>query len=43
MTIIDFLKEVKRIPLWDRTPAISDENLEDLINQADMDKKTWTI
>ena len=39
MTIIDFLKEVKRIPLWDRTPAISDENLEDLINQADMDKK----
>lgn len=39
MTIIDFLKEVKRIPLWDRTPAISDENLEDLINQIDMDRE----
>lgn len=39
MKIIEFLLEVRRIPLYDRTPAISDENLEDLINQADMSKK----
>lgn len=39
MKIIDFLKEVKRIPQWDREPAITDEDLEDLINQVDMDKE----
>lgn len=36
MKIIEFLKAVKHIPSWDRTPAINDEDLEDLINQVDM-------
>lgn len=39
MKIIDFLEAVKRVPSWDREPGITDENLEDLINQVDMDKK----
>ena len=39
MTILEFLMDVKRIPYWDRTPAVSDDDLEDLINQADMTKK----
>ncbi len=43
MKIIDFLEAVKRVPSWDREPGITDENLEDLINQVDMDKKNWTI
>ena len=36
MKIIDYLQAVKKIPSWDRTPAISDEALEGLINQIDM-------
>ncbi len=36
MKVIDYLRAVKKIPSWDRTPAISDEILEDLINQIDM-------
>lgn len=40
MNIIDFLEAVKRIPLWDREPVITDEDLEDLINQVDMGKKS---
>lgn len=39
MTIFEFLMDVRRIPYWDRIPAVSDEDLEDLINQADMAKK----
>lgn len=39
MTIIDFLKEVRRIPSWDREPSISDDDLENLINQVDMGKE----
>ena len=39
MKVIDFLKAVRKIPAWDRVPAISDENLEDLINQMDMTKE----
>lgn len=39
MTVLEFLKSIRKIPLWNRTPAISDENLEDLINQVDMTKK----
>ncbi len=39
MTVLEFLMDVKRIPYWDRTPAISDNDLEDLINQVDMTKK----
>lgn len=34
MTVLEFLKSIRKIPSWDRTPAISDENLEDLINQG---------
>lgn len=36
MKIIDYLRAVKKIPSWDRAPAISDEDLEALINQMDM-------
>lgn len=36
MNVIDFLRAVKKIPWWDRSPAISDEDLESLINQVDM-------
>ncbi len=39
MTVLEFLKSIRKIPSWDRTPAISDENLEDLINQVDMTKE----
>lgn len=39
MTILGFLMDIKRIPYWDRAPAISDSDLEDLINQADMAKR----
>lgn len=39
MKVIDYLQAVKKIPSWDRTPAISDEALEDLINQIDMTHK----
>lgn len=39
MTVLEFLKSIRKIPLWDRTPVISDENLEDLINQVDMTKE----
>lgn len=36
MKVIDFLKAVRKIPSGDRVPAISDEDLESLINQMDM-------
>lgn len=36
MKVIDFLRTVRKIPVWDRTPTISDEDLEALINQIDM-------
>lgn len=39
MTVLEFLKSIRKIPSWDRTPAISDENLQDLINQVDMTKE----
>jgi len=39
MKIIDFLMTVRKIPTWDRIPPISNEDLEDLINQADMAKE----
>ena len=39
MKIIEFLKAARNIPSWDRTPSISDEDLEDLINQMDMTKE----
>lgn len=39
MEIIEFLKAVKKVPPYDRTPAISNEDLENLINQIDMVKK----
>lgn len=39
MKIIDYLRVVKKIPAWDRAPAISDEDLEALINQVDMAHK----
>lgn len=37
--VIEFLKAVQKIPSHDRVPAISDENLECLINQMDMVKE----
>lgn len=39
MTVLEFLKATQKIPSWDRSPIISDEDLEDLINQIDMTKK----
>lgn len=33
MKIVEFLKAVQSIPYWDRTPAISDDDLKNLINQ----------
>lgn len=36
MRVIDFLKKIRDIPSWKRNPAITDEDLEDLINQIDM-------
>lgn len=39
MKIIEFLKTIQKIPPTKRVPAISDENLEDLINQIDMTKE----
>lgn len=39
MKVIDYLKAVRKIPSWDRTPVISDVDLEDLINQVDMIKE----
>lgn len=39
MKIIEFLKAIRKVPSWDRTPAISDEDLEDLINQVDITKE----
>lgn len=38
MKAIEFLRKVQKIPSSNRVPAISDENLEDLINQIDMAK-----
>lgn len=37
MTIIDLLKEIKRVPQYDRNPVISNDDLDDLIYQVDMD------
>lgn len=34
MTVLEFLMDVKRISYWDRTPAISDEELDKLIDLA---------
>ena len=34
MTVLEFLMDVKRSPYWDRTPAISDEELDKLIDLA---------
>lgn len=34
MTVLEFLMDVKRIPYWDRTPAISDSELDKLIKLA---------
>lgn len=39
MQIVEFLKRVQSIPLCYRKPLINDEDLEDLINQADMIKE----
>lgn len=39
MKIIDFLKSVQKVPQCYRMPTISDEDLESLINQADMAKE----
>lgn len=39
MKVIEFLKTVEKIPSSNRCPAISDENLESLINQLDMTKE----
>ncbi len=36
MKIVEFLLKVREVPSWNRTPAISDEDLEDLISQIDM-------
>ncbi len=36
MKIIEFLIKVRKVPSWNRNPAISDEDLENLINQIDM-------
>ena len=36
MEVIDFLKSVRRIRSLNRNPAISDEDIESLINQVDM-------
>ena len=38
MKVIEFLKAVRDVPQKNRTPAISDVDLEDLINQIDMTK-----
>lgn len=37
MRIIDYLKEVKTVPEWDRVPAISDSELDALLNLAPWD------
>lgn len=39
MTVLEFLEKVRKISSWKRTPAISDVDLEDLINQINMSKK----
>lgn len=39
MEVIDFLKSVRRIRSLNRNPAISDEDIESLINQVDMVKE----
>ena len=35
MKIVEFLKAVRNIPYWDRCPAISDEELDRLIEQVE--------
>lgn len=35
MKIIEYLKTARNIRLWDRTPAISDKELDELIAQAE--------
>ena len=39
MEVIDFLNSVRRIRSLNRNPAISDEDIESLINQVDMVKE----
>ncbi len=39
MKIVEYLMKVRKVPSWSRMPAISDEDLEDLINQIDMLKE----
>lgn len=34
MTVFEFLMNVKQIPYWDRTPAISDDELDKLIDSV---------
>lgn len=35
--VVEFLRLVQSVPSWDRTPAISDEDLKDLLNQVGED------
>ncbi len=36
MKVVEFLMAVRKVPMESRVPNISDEDLEDLINQMDM-------
>lgn len=39
MTVLEFLKKIRSVSSWERTPFISDEDIESLINQIDMIKE----
>ena len=34
MSLIKFLMEIKKVPSWEREPAISDQELDELIDQT---------
>lgn len=42
MKVVEFLRLVQSVPSWDRTPAISDKDLRDLLNQVGEDFFTET-
>lgn len=33
MSVLDYLMQVKQVPCWDRTPAIKDDEIDELIRQ----------
>lgn len=43
MEIIDYLRRVKAVPVWDRIPAISDIELDEMLHSLDTDTQNFSF